>query len=66
MLRLAALVWIMLATTLAGIGLLVVVTVPSLAGQARELLPIVCGAAVVAAMPLSYLVAWRISRAAVG
>jgi hypothetical protein len=65
MLRLAALVWIMLATTLAGIGLLVVVTVPSLAAQARELLPIVCGGAVVAAMPLSYLVAWRISRVAV-
>lgn len=66
MLRLAALVWIMLATTLAGIGLLVVVTVPSLAADARHLLPIVCGGAVIAAIPLSYLVAWRISRVAIG
>jgi hypothetical protein len=65
MLRLAALVWMMLATALAGIALLVVLTVPSLAVDARQLLPIACGAAVVAAMPLSYLVAWRISRATV-
>jgi hypothetical protein len=66
MFRLAVLVWMMLATALAGVGLLVVLTVPSLADQVRELLPIVCGAAVVAAVPLSYLVAWRISRVAVG
>jgi hypothetical protein len=53
----------MLATTLAGIGLLVVVTIPSLAGQAQFLIPVVCGAAIVAAMPLSYVVARRISNA---
>lgn len=62
MLRLAALVWIMLATTLAGVTLLVIVTVPSLAAQARELIPVACSAAIVVAIPLSYLVAWRISR----
>lgn len=63
MFKIAALVWVMLATTLAGVALLVVVTVPSLAVQARSLLPLVCGGAIVAAMPLSYLVAWRIANA---
>ena len=62
MLRLAALVWIMLATTLAGVTLLVIVTVPSLAAHAREFIPMACGAAIIVAMPLSYLIAWRISH----
>lgn len=62
MFRIAALIWIMLATTLAGISLLVIVTVPSLAGDAQFLIPVVCSAAFVAALPLSYLVAWRISN----
>jgi hypothetical protein len=61
MFKIAALVWIMLATTLAGIALLVVVTVPSLASDAEFLIPVVCGSAFIAALPLSYLVAWRIS-----
>jgi len=62
MFKIAAVVWIMLATALAGIALLVVVTVPSLATQAQVLIPAACGAAIVLALPLSYLVAWRISR----
>lgn len=57
MFKIAAIVWIMLATTLAGIGLLVVVTIPALAEQAQLLIPVVCGGAIVAAMPLSYVVA---------
>jgi competence protein ComGC len=63
MFRIAAVVWIMLAVTLAGISLLVIVTVPSLNQQAATLLPIACGAAAVVAMPLSYLVARRIAAA---
>jgi len=55
----------MLATTLAGIALLVVVTVPSLAGRATEFIPIACAAAIIVAMPLSYLVARRIAKVAV-
>ncbi len=66
MFKIAAIVWIMLATALAGIALLVVVAVPSLAGQAQFLIPVVCGGAVVAAMPLSYIVARRISVARAG
>lgn len=66
MLKIAAVIWMVLATTLAGLALLVIVTVPSLAADAGRLIPIACSAAIVVAMPLSYLVAWRISRVAVG
>ena len=63
MFRIAALIWIILATTLAGLALLVIVATPSLAKDAFHLLPIACSSAAVLAMPLSYLVAWRISYA---
>lgn len=63
MFRIAVLVWIMLATTLAGIALLVVVTVPELNADASRLIPMACGAAVVLAAPISYIIAWRISAA---
>lgn len=63
MFKIAALVWIMLATTFAGIVLLVIVTVPSLAEDAASLIPIACGTAFVVAIPFSYLVAWRIKAA---
>jgi hypothetical protein len=63
MFRIAALVWIMLSVTLAGIALLVVVTVPSLNDDAAFLIPVACGAAIVVAMPLSYLIARRIAGA---
>jgi hypothetical protein len=66
MFKIAAVVWIMLGTTLAGLALLVIVTVPQLSKDILFLLPIACGAAVVAAIPLSYLVAWRMTRAAAG
>lgn len=60
MFKIAALVWIMLATTLAGVAMLVVVTVPFLAEQAATLIPLACGAAIALAVPLSYAVARRI------
>ncbi|MGL4397829.1 MAG: hypothetical protein ACRCS9_14910 [Hyphomicrobium sp.] len=61
MFKVAALVWIMLATTLAGIALMVVLVVPQFAEQAAVLLPAACGAATVLAAPLSYLIARRIA-----
>ncbi len=63
MFKIAAVVWIMLAVTLAGIALLVIVTVPALSDQAAFLIPVVCSGALVVAMPLSYLVARRIAAA---
>lgn len=52
----------MLATTLAGIALLVVVTVPEFAADAQFLIPVACGAAAVVAMPLSYMIARNIAK----
>ncbi len=66
MFKVAAVVWIMLGTTLAGLALLAILTVPQLSKDILFLLPVACGAALVVAMPLSYLVAWRMTRAAAG
>lgn len=66
MFRITVIVWIMLATVLAGSSLLVVLTVPALTADAQSLIPIVCGAAAIAAMPLSYIIAYRISHATPG
>lgn len=62
MVRLAALLWIILGTTVAGIALIVILTVPQLAENSATLIPIVCGSAFVAAMPLSLLIARHIQR----
>lgn len=59
--RLAAIIWIILGTTLAGTAMIVVVTVPELANQATRFIPLLCGGAFVLAIPLSVLVARRIS-----
>ncbi len=60
MLRLAALIWIVLGTTLAGVALTIIVTNNTLLDQGMKLIPIMCGAAAVIAMPLAYLIAKRI------
>jgi hypothetical protein len=61
MYRIAAIVWIMLGTTLAGIAMIVIVAVPGFAAEGMRLIPILCGAAFLLAIPLSYLVARRIA-----
>ena len=60
MLKIAILVWLMLATTLAGAAVLVVLSLPSLAGQDMRLIPIAAGAGAVVAIPFAVLVAKRI------
>jgi hypothetical protein len=60
MLKLAALVWIVLGTTLAGSLVTVIVTVPSLTAQAMKLIPVAAGAGFVLAIPLAVLIARRI------
>lgn len=62
MVRLAALLWIILGTTVAGIALIVILTVPQLAENSAMLIPVVCVSAFVAAMPLSLLIARQIQR----
>lgn len=62
MLKVAALVWIILGVTLAGIGVAAVVTVPSLAAQAGKyiLWSAVIGYALAA--PLSFFIAKSMSK----
>jgi hypothetical protein len=66
MIRIAIVVWMMLGTALAGSAMVAVLSIESLAGQPMKFIPIavLCGFAV--AMPLSYLVARKIGRPAVG
>ena len=61
MLKLSVIVWIVLGTTLAGLGLLAVLMVPSLADQAMKSIPYAVVAGFVVAMPLSHFVARQIS-----
>ena len=60
MLKLAVIVWIMLATTLAGIAVLVLLTLPWLATDPMRMIPVAAAGAAVLAMPLSFLIARRI------
>ena len=63
MLKIATIVWTMLGTTLAGIAMLVIVATPPLADDAMRLIPIACGAGALLAMPLSWMIARRMSAA---
>lgn len=63
MMKLALLIWIVLGTTLAGFAMMIVVTVPRLIDQGMFYIPILCGGAVVLAIPLAYLLASRIMAA---
>lgn len=60
MLKIAILVWLMLATVFAGAAILAVLALPSLAGQDMRLIPIAAGAGAVVAIPFAVLVAKRI------
>jgi hypothetical protein len=61
MFRLALLIWLVLGTTLAGVGVVVVVSDASLAAQAMKLIPIAAIAGFIVAIPLSFMVSKRIS-----
>lgn len=60
MLKIAIIVWLMLATVFAGGAILAVLSVPSLAGQDMRLIPIVAGIGALVAVPVAVLVAKRI------
>ncbi len=63
MMRIALLIWMVLGTTLAGIAMMVIVTVPQLIDQGMLYIPILCGGAFMLAIPLAYLIAARIMAA---
>ncbi len=56
MFRLALLIWIVLGTTLAGVGVTVVVSDASLYDQGMKLIPIAAIAGFVIAIPLSFMI----------
>jgi hypothetical protein len=61
--KISLLVWIILGTALAGSALITVLAVPSLAVAAMKNIPLAVLAGFVVAMPLSWLVARKISAA---
>jgi hypothetical protein len=64
MIKIAVVVWIVLGATLAGCGLLAVLSIGSLAQDGMKLIPIAVLGGFVLAMPLSFLIARRIGRRA--
>ena len=56
----AALIWIVLGATLAGIGLTIVVATPQLAGQSMKYIPWAALAGFVLAIPLSLVLAAKL------
>jgi hypothetical protein len=64
MTRIAALIWVMLGTVLAGSGVLTVLIVPELSEHAGRYIPIAGIGGYAVAIPLALLLAWRIGRVA--
>ncbi|KAB2847182.1 MAG: hypothetical protein F9K44_14020 [Hyphomicrobiaceae bacterium] len=62
MTKLAGMIWIMLGTVLAGVAMLVIVATPQFADQAMTYIPIACGAAIVIAIPIAWIIARRIEN----
>lgn len=62
MLKIATILWIIIGTTLAGIALTAVVSVPSMVDQSMKLIPWAVFAGFVAAIPVSWLVAAKIGN----
>jgi hypothetical protein len=60
MLKLASMIFTILGTTLAGIAVLVVLVVPSLADQGMKMIPIAALIGALIGLPLSYWVARKI------
>ena len=60
MLKIAALVWIMLGTTLAGVGVTIVLTVPGIAADVMKAIPVAAGIGFVVAVPAALVVAKKI------
>ena len=65
MFKISLLVWIMLGTALAGSAVISVLAVPMLAADAMKNIPLAVLIGFAAAMPLSYLVARKISSSSI-
>lgn len=58
--KVALLLWIIIGTTIAGIAMLVIVSVPELSKQAASLIPMFCGGAFALSLPISWLIAKKV------
>jgi hypothetical protein len=63
MFKVAVLVWIVLGTTLAGMAVTVVVSIPQLYAQGMTLIPWVAGGGFVVAIPFSFMIAKAMMKA---
>lgn len=66
MMKVAAILWIVVGTVLAGSGVVAVLSIPSLASEAIRYLPLAGVAGYVAAVPVALLIAKRLTRQTVG
>jgi MFS superfamily sulfate permease-like transporter len=62
MVRIAALLWAIGGTVFAGIGVMTVLAVPSLAGQAMSYIPYAALAGFIVAIPVAVIVARQIAK----
>jgi hypothetical protein len=62
MFKVAAILWIMVGTVLAGAGVAAVLSMPSLASEAMRYLPIAGIAGYLVAMPIAWVIASRLMR----
>jgi hypothetical protein len=61
MFKIAIIIWMMAGTVLAGIAIMAVLAVPTLAVHDMQYIPIAAGVGFIVAIPVAYLVAKRIS-----
>ncbi|KIZ43755.1 MULTISPECIES: hypothetical protein [Rhodopseudomonas] len=66
MIKIAVVIWIVLGASLAGVAMIAVLTIPSLAAEAMRMIPFAVLAGFLVAMPLSFLVARKIARPSAG
>ncbi len=66
MIKVAAILWIVVGTVLAGSGVVAVLSVPSLASEAIRYLPLAGISGYVAAVPVALLIAKHLTRQTVG
>lgn len=63
MLRVASLMWALTGTVFAGIAIVTVLAVPTLASHAMSYIPYAALGGMIAAIPVAFLLAWQLSRA---
>lgn len=66
MFKIAVLIWIVLGTVFAGVGLTLLLTVPQFSHDPMRMIPIVVIATAILAIPFSFMIAKRIQAMTAG